>query len=150
MADQVVGRPMEILLIEDGLLDARITIEALRRGQIQHRLTLVRDGEEAIAFLRREGCFARAPRPDLILLDVMLPKKHGVEVLREIRGDEQLRRIPVVVLTASEDERDKASCEALRIDGFVQKPVNLEKFLAVVRKLKRFWLDDVILPESVK
>ena len=139
---------MEILLVEDGLLDARATIEALRKAGIQHRLTLVRDGEEALAFLSRIGRFARAPRPDLILLDLMLPKKGGVEVLTEIRENDALKNIPVVVLTASEADEDKLRCELLEVDSYIHKPVNLQKFLAVIRQLKRFWLDDVVLPST--
>ena len=137
---------MEILLVEDNLMDAHATIEALRDGQIKHRLTLMRDGAEAMQFLHREGRFARAPRPDLILLDLVLPKKDGIEVLGEIRSDEQLMNIPVVVLTASDDDSDREKCEYLHIDSFIRKPVNLAKFLDVVRELKRFWLHDVVLP----
>ena len=150
MSNHVVGRPMEVLLVEDGLLDARVTIEALRGAEIQHRLTLVRDGQEAIEFLHQQGRFARAPRPDLILLDLMLPKKNGMEVLAEVRGNHELKEIPVVVLTASDAEDDKAGCEELEVDSYITKPVNLEKFLTVVKQLKRFWLDDVILPSSVQ
>ena len=105
--DQVVGRPMEILLVEDGLLDARVTIASLKEGLTHHRLTLIRDGEEALEFVRQEGRFARAPRPDLILLDLMLPKKSGTEVLDELRSDYSLKEIPVVVMTASDDEEDR-------------------------------------------
>ena len=150
MSDQIVGRAMEILLIEDGLVDARLTIGALRERGLQHRLTLVRDGSEAMDFLHQAGRFARAPRPDLILLDLMLPKTSGLEVLRQIRGDEQLKAIPVVVLTASDDDEDKASCETLKVDSYITKPVNPQKFFAVVRQLKRFWLEDVILPPAVE
>ena len=146
MQDHVVGRPMEIVLVEDGLLDARVTIAALKEGLTQHRLTLIRDGEEAMEFLRQEGRFARAPRPDLILLDLMLPKKSGTEVLDEIRSDFSLKDIPVVVMTASDDEEDRVKCQMLNVDAFISKPVNVEKFLDVVKQLKRFWLNDVILP----
>jgi CheY-like chemotaxis protein len=97
-------------------------------------------------FLHQEGKFARAPRPDLILLDLMLPKKSGIQVLSEIREDYDLKRIPVVVLTACDAASDKEQCEQLDIDSYITKPVNLEKFLTVVKQLKRFWLDDVILP----
>jgi CheY-like chemotaxis protein len=150
MSNQLVGRPMEILLVEDGLLDARVTIEALKGAGIQHRLTLVRDGQEALDFLHRSGHFVRAPRPDLILLDLMLPRKSGMEVLRELRENDRLKEIPVVVLTASDAAEDKADCELLEVDSYITKPVNLQKFLAVVRQLKRFWLDDVILPASIE
>lgn len=146
MPNLLAGRPMEILLVEDGLLDARITIEALREGNLQHRLTLVRDGEEAIEFLRKQGRFARAPTPDLVLLDLMLPKKTGLEVLADLRGDASFQDLPVVVLTASEDEEDRNSCERFRVDSYIHKPVNLGKFLTIVKELKRCWRDDVILP----
>ena len=119
-------------------------------GGIQHRLTLIRDGEEALAFLHQDGRFARAPRPDLILLDLMLPKKGGVEVLTDLRSDPLLKNIPVVVLTASDADDDRSRCESLEVDSYITKPVNLQKFLAVIRQLKRFWLDDVILPASLQ
>src|SRR5580704_10029278 len=108
MMQETIGRPMEILLVEDNLSDARLAIESLREGQIKHRLTLICDGEEALEFLHREGRFARAPRPDLILLDLQLPKKGGREVLEDIKLDEALRSIPVVVLTASNPRGDSA------------------------------------------
>ena len=142
----MIGRPMEILLVEDGLLDARMTIAALKRGGIQHRLTLVMDGEEAMEFLRRQGPFGRAPRPDLILLDLLLPKKDGLAVLAEVRGDEELKDIPVVVLTSSHDEEDRLQSESLGVEGYITKPVDLEKFLSVVRELKAHWHADLILP----
>jgi CheY-like chemotaxis protein len=120
---------------------------ALKQGNIQHRLTLVRDGDEALMFLRQEHHFARAPRPDLILLDLMLPKKSGIEVLSAIREHYDLRRIPVVILTASDADDDKLNCEMLDVQHYIKKPVNLEKFLTVVRQLKKYLLaEDVILP----
>lgn len=146
MTNSLVGRPMEILLVEDGLMDARVAIEALREGHVQHRLTLVRDGQEAMQFLRQEGRFAKAPKPDLVLLDLMLPKKTGLEVLSELRADLTLQDLPVVVLSASEHEEDRTKCELFHVDSYMSKPVNLEKFLAVVKELKRCWRDDVILP----
>lgn len=141
-----IGRPMEILLVEDGLMDARLTIGALRKSDFRHRLTLVRDGEEALQFLFREGRFAQAPRPDLILLDLMLPKKSGLDVLNEVKADERLKDIPVVIMTASEAEEDRVQCDTMNVDDYVVKPVDFDKFVQLVRKLKRFWLDDVILP----
>ena len=103
MSDQsTIGRPMEILLVEDGLVDARLTIGALQHGGFRHRLTLVRDGEEALEFIFQRGKFALAPRPDLILLDLMLPKRSGLEVLHEVKSHEGLKEIPVVVMTASD------------------------------------------------
>lgn len=146
MSSPAVGRPMEILLVEDNLMDAQVAIRALRDGLIKHRLTLVIDGEEALDFLKRRGRFARAPRPDIVLLDLFLPKHNGLEVLQEIRADFNLRSLPVVVLTTSDDGSLRAACEEYQIDSFMTKPVNLEKFIAVVRQLKRLMLDDVILP----
>lgn len=147
MSEQAaVGRPMEILLVEDGLVDARLTIGALRQSGFRHRLTLVRDGQEALEFIHQEGRFAQAPRPDLILLDLMLPKKSGLEVLNEVKSHDALKGIPVVIMTASEAEDVKSQCDTMKVDGYILKPVNFEDFLALVRKLKKFWLDDVILP----
>jgi chemotaxis family two-component system response regulator Rcp1 len=141
-----VGRPMEILLVEDSLVDARLTIGALEHGGFRHRLTLVRDGEEALEFIFQRGRFAYAPRPDLILLDLMLPRKSGLEVLNEVKSHEGLKDIPVVIMTASADDEDKLQCDSLKVDGYIIKPVNMEKFLDLVRMLKKYWLDDVILP----
>lgn len=146
MLNQAIGRPMEILLVEDGLVDARVTIGALKRGQIQHRMTLIRDGAEAMEFLRQEGKFLRAPRPDLILLDLGLPKMDGRQVLQEIKADDSLSTIPVVIMTSSDDEEDRAQSELLGVDSFITKPVDLEKFLSVVRQLKRYLHADLILP----
>ncbi|MGE0760424.1 MAG: response regulator, partial [Pirellulaceae bacterium] len=145
-ANPLAGRPMEILLVEDGLMDARVTIQALQGGKVQHRMTLIRDGEEAMQFLRQDGRFVHAPRPDLILLDLMLPKKSGLDLLSELRAVDGLRDIPVVVLTASDDQEDESRCALLQVNSYIQKPVNLDKFLAVVKELKRCWRDDVLLP----
>ena len=144
--EEVVGRPMEILLVEDSLVDARLTMEALRRGGIKHRLTIVRDGEEAMQFLHQEDRFARAPRPDLILLDLQLPKKDGREVLDEVKVDLNLQSIPVVILSASQAHEDLLRGEMLRVEGYMVKPVDLDKFMQLVRQLKDFWHADVILP----
>jgi chemotaxis family two-component system response regulator Rcp1 len=146
MPRDTIGRPMEILLVEDSLVDARLAIGALKNGQIKHRLTLILDGEEAMEFLRREGRFARAPRPDLVLLDLHLPLKGGLDVLADIRDDYELRDLPVVILTGSQDEEDKLRCEMLHVDSYMVKPVDFEKFLGVVRKLKTHWHADLILP----
>jgi len=147
MARDTVGRPMEILLVEDNLEDARLTIEALKEGNVQCRVSLVRDGEEAMQFLRREGIFARVPRPDLILLDMQLPKLDGREVLAEVRGDDQLKSVPVVVLTASLVHKAILKGQNLRVDGYMTKPVSLEQFIDVVKSLRRSWLAEVILPD---
>jgi len=137
---------MEILLVEDSLLDARFAIEALRRGDLKHRLTLVRDGAEALEFLRQEGRFAQAPRPDLILLDVELPKKSGREVLAEVKADEKLCTIPVVIMTSHSSPQEAFGDEPLDVESYMTKPVDLDQFLSVVKELKRFWLSEVILP----
>jgi two-component system, chemotaxis family, response regulator Rcp1 len=136
---------MEILLIEDGLLDARITIEALRRCSIHHRLTLVRSVAEAIAFLQRDGVFARAPQPNLVLLDLLLPDGDGISILKHVRSQEATADIPVVVLTAAEDDEFRTACEALSVDNYISKPVDEEKFMRVIREHKRLMLFDTPL-----
>ena len=137
---------MEILLVEDALMDARVAIEALREGDVKHRLTLIRDGLEAMEFLGQRGKFVKAPRPDLVLLDLLLPGKSGLELLSAIRNDYALRELPVVVLTASDAEEDKVNCEMFAIDAYMTKPFNLSKFHSIIKKLRRYWMDDVILP----
>lgn len=146
MSSNAVGRPMEILLVEDSITQARLTIQALRESNSKHRLTLVRDGREAIEFLFRQGTFSRAPRPDLILLNLRLPKVDGLDVLGAIKGDAELKEIPVVIMTASDDEEDRVRCESLEVEAYVTKPVNFDKFLAIVQELKKYWHEDVIVP----
>lgn len=145
-SSSLVGRPMEILLVEDSLVDARLAIANLTSSGTKCRVTLVRDGDEAMAFLRREGPFGRAPRPDLILLDLELPRRSGREVLREVKEDFELARLPVVVMTASVAEEDRSASELLHVDGYMTKPVDFPQFLQLVRRLKTRWLADVILP----
>jgi CheY-like chemotaxis protein len=140
--------PIEILLVEDNPGDVRLTQEALRDGKLHTRLNIVRDGEEAIAFLHRQGAHANAPRPDLILLDLNLPRKSGQEVLGEIKNDEHLRRIPVVVLTSSRAEQDVLTSYDLNANCYITKPVDLEQFIRVVRSIEDFWLTVVKLPRS--
>lgn len=138
MLGEIRTKPMEILLVEDGLLDAKITIHALRRSLVHHRLTLVRTVGEAIRFLKRDGVFARAPVPDLLLLDLCLPDGDGLDVVTEMRLLEgRCASIPVVVLTSSDDDETRQRCESLRIDDFISKPVDEEQFLRVVREHKR-------------
>ncbi len=144
--EKTVGWRMEIMLIEDSLPQARLTMGALRSSPVKHRLTLFRDGLEAVEFLNHKNKFAQSPRPDLILLDLRLPKLDGIEVLAEIRRNESLEQVPVVVMSASDDEQDRRQCEAYNVQSFITKPVNLEKFLALVVELRRFWRADVILP----
>jgi CheY-like chemotaxis protein len=140
------GRPMEVLLVEDDLEDAGLTIETLREGKVPCRVSLVRDGDEALAFLRREAHFARVPRPDVVLLDLQMPKKDGRAVLSEIRCDPKLSQIPVVVLTASQTHAQILKEENLRAESFLTKPVDREHFLGVVKSLRKYLLSDVILP----
>ena len=147
MSSDTVGRPMEILLVEDDLEDAGLTIDALKQGQVQCRVSLVRDGEEAMEFLHRQGKYARAPRPDLVLLDLNLPKKDGREVLAEMKADEDLCRIPVVVLTVSRVHQEILADENLHVDSYLTKPVDLEAFVAVVKSLRKYILADVIVPQ---
>ena len=146
MPRETVGRPMEILLVEDNLEDARMTLQALQQGQIQCRVSLVRDGAEALRFLHRQDIYARAPRPDLILLDLHLPKQSGRQVLAEVRRDPQLQAIPVVVLTASQVHQAILREEQLEVESYMTKPVDREQFLGVIRQLRRFWMEEVILP----
>lgn len=136
---------MEILLIEDDLEDAGLTIEVLRESEIPCRISLVRDGEEAMQFLGHEGRYARTPRPDLILLDLKLPKKDGREVLSELRADQSLRRVPVVVLTVSTTHRDVLIDEQLYVEAYLVKPFNREQFVEVVRSLRKYLLSDVVV-----
>lgn len=143
---EAVGRPMEILLVEDDLEDAGSTIEALRQGDVPCRVSLVRDGEEALEFLGRVGRFGRAPRPDLVLLDLNLPKKDGREVLAELKADLDLAPIPVVVLTSSSTHEEILREEGLHVESYLVKPVDWPRFVRVVKSLRRYLLSDVILP----
>jgi CheY-like chemotaxis protein len=140
------GSPIEILLVEDNPGDIRLTIEALRDTKIHNRMSVARDGVEALAILRREGQFADAARPDVILLDLNLPKKNGHEVLAEIKADPDLKRIPVVVLTTSKSDEDVIESYNLNANCYINKPVNLEQFMTVVQSIETFWLTIVKLP----
>jgi two-component system, chemotaxis family, response regulator Rcp1 len=140
------GQPVEILLVEDNPGDARLTQEALKDGRVYNKLTVVPDGVEAMAFLKREGRYATAPQPDLILLDLTLPKKDGRQVLQEIKADERLRRIPVVVLKSSSAEQDVLRSYGLHANCYVTKPVDLDQFIAAVKAIENFWLTVVTLP----
>jgi CheY-like chemotaxis protein len=141
-----VGRPIEILLVEDSPGDVRLTREALTANKIRNTLHVVADGVQALAFLRKQGKHANAPRPNLILLDLNLPKKDGREVLAEIKGDPDLRRIPVVVLTTSGAEEDILKAYNLNANCYVTKPVNLDSFIQVVKSIESFWVMVVELP----
>lgn len=140
------NRPIEILLVEDNPGDVRLTIEALRDGKVNNRLSVARDGMEALAFLHREGKFADAVQPDVILLDLNLPRKNGHEVLAELKADPDLKRIPVVVLTTSKADEDVVRSYDLYANCFITKPVDLEQFMTVVQSIEVFWLTIVKLP----
>lgn len=140
--------PIEILLVEDNPGDVRLTREALKEGKVYSNLHTVKDGVEAMEFLRRQGKYKDAPRPDIILLDLNLPKKDGREVLEEIKTDDQLKRIPVVVLTTSKAEEDVLKTYNLHANCYVTKPVDLEKFMVVVKSIDVFWLTVVTLPPN--
>jgi CheY-like chemotaxis protein len=142
------NRPVEILLVEDNPGDERLTREALKEGKVYNNLHWVKDGVEAMEFLRRAGRYAEAPRPDIILLDLNLPKKDGREVLQEIKTDTDLKRIPVVVLTTSKAEEDVLRTYNLHANCYVTKPVDLEKFIVVVKSIDVFWLTVVTLPPN--
>jgi two-component system, chemotaxis family, response regulator Rcp1 len=139
-------RPIDILLVEDNAADVRLTREALKDAKVLNALHVVRDGMAALSFLRQRGQYAGSPRPDLILLDLNLPKKDGREVLAELKQDEDLKRIPVVVLTTSRAEEDVVRSYDLHANAYVTKPVDLPQFLNVIRTLEEFWLVMVTLP----
>jgi len=143
-------KPIEILLVEDNPGDVRLTLEALKEGKVRNNMSVVPDGVEALAFLRRQGKYSEAPRPDLILLDLNLPKKDGREVLGEIKQDEALKRIPVVVLTTSKAEEDILRSYDLYANCYITKPVDLERFFTVVKSIEDFWLTVVKLPLDSK
>ena len=142
------NRPVEILLVEDNPGDERLTREALKEGKVYSNLHWVKDGVEAMEFLRRQGKYQDVPRPDLILLDLNLPKKDGREVLQDIKNDDALKRIPVVVLTTSKAEEDVLRTYNLHANCYVTKPVDLEKFIVVVKSIDVFWLTVATLPPN--
>src|SRR5512139_461692 len=139
-------RPIEVLLVEDDPGDVLLTKEAFEDNKVKNNLHVVNDGEEAIRFLRREGDHASAPRPDLVLLDLNLPRKDGREVLEEVKGDPELRSIPVVVLTTSEADEDILRSYHLHANAYVTKPVDFEQFIRVVRQIDDFFVTVVKLP----
>lgn len=142
------ARAIDVLLVEDNPGDVRLTKEALREGKVRNRLHVVSDGVEALQFLRREGKYADAPRPDLMLLDLNLPRKDGREVLEEMKSDHDLRRIPVVILTTSSSEQDIVRSYDLHANCYITKPVDLDQFISVVRGVEDFWLTVVKLPNG--
>ena len=141
-----LGRPANFLLVEDNPGDVRLTQEALKSHKVQNNLHVVTDGEEAMAFLRKQGKYKDAPRPDIILLDLNLPKKDGREVLAEIKSDQNLKTIPVVIISSSEAEQDIIKSYDLNANCYVTKPVNFDQFIKAVQSINEFWLTIVKLP----
>jgi two-component system, chemotaxis family, response regulator Rcp1 len=143
-------RTVEILLVEDSPSDTDFAVEAFRDARLPNHLSKVNDGVEAIDFLRRQGRFAKAPRPDLILLDLNLPRKDGKEVLAEIKADQDLKTIPVLVLSTSRAEKDILQAYRLNANCYLQKPIDFTRFLEVIRAVENFWLNVVTLPPKIK
>jgi CheY-like chemotaxis protein len=143
------SKPVEILLVEDSPSDAALTIEALEAGKVANKLTLVEDGVEAMDFLRRRGKYAKATRPDLIMLDLNLPRKDGREVLVEIKNDPDLKIIPIIVLTTSHSDKDILQSYQLNANCYITKPVDFTQFIDVVKSIEKFWLTVVTLPQKI-
>ena len=148
MNGRELGRPIEILLVEDNPGDVRLTQEGLASGKVCNRLHVAGDGVEALEFLRKEGRFAEVPTPDLMLLDLNLPRKGGREVLAEMRADPALAHIPVVVLTTSALDEDILRSYQLKANCYIKKPVDFEQFVAIVRSIDLFWFSVVQLPST--
>jgi len=148
MNSKAISKPIEILLVEDNPGDVRLTKEALNEGKVLNKLHVVEDGMEALAFLNGEGKYADVPRPELILLDLNLPKKDGRDVLAEIKANGDLKRIPVVVLTSSQAEEDIIKSYELNANCYIAKPVDLDQFIKVVKSIDDFWLNIVKLPSE--
>ena len=144
----MVGKSIEILLVEDNPGDARLTLEGFRDAKVQNKITVVEDGVEALAYLHQEGKHAQAVRPDLILLDLNMPKKDGREVLSEIKLSEDLKSIPVLVFTVSSAEKDILRSYDLQANAFITKPIDFDEFTGVVKSLEEFWLTIVKLPKG--
>lgn len=150
MNSQTLVRPMEILLVEDNNGDILLIQEALEEGKLSSNLSVTKNGMEAIEFLHRRGTYKDAPTPDLILLDMNLPKKNGKEVLAEIKADENLKIIPVVILTSSQAEQDILMSYKLNANCYITKPVDFEKFINVINSIENFWFSIVKLPTQGK
>ncbi len=144
--DEDSGKIIDILLVEDNPGDVRLAQEALKESKVRNRLFVVEDGVEAMAFLRQQGMYAGKPRPDLILLDLNLPRKSGREVLAEVKSDENLKRIPVVVLTVSKAEEDIIKCYSYHANCYITKPLDFNQFMEVTKAIEEFWLTIVKLP----
>ncbi len=148
MNNEMMVRPAEVLLVEDNPGDVRLTKEALNEGKVLINLSAVKDGIEAMKFLRKKGKYSKAHRPDIIFLDLNLPKKHGREVLAEVKSDKDLRRIPVVILTMSKDDEDVLNSYDLHANCYITKPIDLDRFMEVVQSIENFWLTVVKLPTN--
>ncbi len=148
MSPLPAGRPARVLLVEDNDADVRLTREALREAGEDVRLSAVGDGEQALTYLRREEGFTEAPRPDLVLLDLNLPRKNGLEVLDEMRADERLASIPVIVLTSSAAQQDVEACYARGANAFLVKPQDLDAFMDLISAIRGFWLEVAQLPSA--
>ena len=146
--DPKLGRPIEILLVEDSPSDTELAVEALEGAKISNRLSTVDDGEKAMQFLRRQGDYANAARPDLVLLDLNLPRKDGRAVLAEMKADKTLQNIPVVVLTTSAAEKDVLQAYSHHANCYIVKPVDFRQFLNVIKTVENFWLTVVKLPPA--
>lgn len=143
-------RTVEILLVEDNQGDIDLTVEALEESKVKNNLHVVTDGQQALDFVYKKGEYATKPKPDLILLDLNIPKKNGVEVLQQIKEDKDLRRIPVIVLTSSKDEQDILDTYNLHANAFVQKPLDFNAFMEIVQKIENFWMSIVVLPDGIQ
>jgi len=150
MKQQDNSKMVDILLVEDNEGDARLAMEAMRDSKIRNKMHHVSDGEEAMAFLHKEGKYTNVSRPDLVLLDLNLPKKDGRQVLAEIKEDDELKRIPVVILTVSSAEEDILKTYNLHANCYITKPIDLSQFMKVVHSIEDFWLTIVKLPSGVK
>lgn len=148
MKEWKLKKPIEILLVEDNPSDARLTIESFRNADIENNLHVVEDGELAIEFLEQRGAYENVPRPDIILLDLNLPKKNGIEVLADIKANVKLRRIPVAILTTSENEDDIHKTYDLGANCYITKPVDFEEFIRVAKTIQEFWMSMVKLPSD--
>lgn len=146
MNSQTAKRPIEILIVDDNPGDVRLTVEALKDGKVQNRLHTAQDGMEAIAFLRRKGEYADAPLPDLILLDLNMPRMNGSQLLAEVKADSALKHIPVIILTGSREIEDIIKTNNLQADRYVTKPIDLEQFIRTVKSIIDFWLTTIKQP----
>ncbi|HHS95638.1 MAG TPA: response regulator [Phaeodactylibacter sp.] len=146
---QIKTRPINILLVEDNPGDVRLTQEAFNECQSSIGLEVIMDGLEALHYLRKEGKYADAVAPDLILLDLNLPKKSGIEILQEVKSSPELKRIPVIILSTSNAEQDIIRSYDLHVNGYINKPVDFDRFFEIIQQIEQFWLKTVVLPNMV-